>query len=489
MFSKFKVLSIALVALMAFGFWSYTTKADVTGSFTTWITMQPQTTSGETTAMDFDFEAELDLTVTISGLAMGHEVTFGVGGIEHYIMTLEATIGALEIKDEFVFATPYYNVQTSYFAGCGYYGPCFIHPKRGHYGGVRRGTMLFVKKRVAASMSIGGVTFSNLFMLEDTTFPSPTATDPGTDYQTQHFAVGDIITIKGETPSGIMVQGITALCADEALFAIYPKHELLKIIEWDYNLIKKKRWLQTVESDCYGFGVDTDGGFKPAFAFTKEVLSISNIPLPSGITMDTIGVFSSVPYKLDNYPWNCPGFGMICNVPAHTANIPFFIDTTIQIPIAGLADVLVELWTDDIDFISLDKLVLTFQLPEHGWKVSWYDFDGDLTFTSNDAVIFTGGITLQGAFGLNAWAWMTPTVGLRYVELDARLPISWPEPYGLVELKSTWVETSTPGQLEWANWSFRMKKEFAHNTFEVRASFDKYSFDEAAFIFTVLFDI
>jgi len=547
MFSSKKLLVLAFAFLFALGAWSATSKADVTGSFTFWIVMQPQTTSGETTKMDFDFEAELDLTVTISGLAMGHELTFGVGGVETYIATLQATLGALDIKDEFVFATPYYNVTTSYW-GVGYIFD-WIHPKRGHVGGTRGGPMLFVKKRVTAEISLGGVSFYNLFMLEDTNFPDPRTEDlepedlnndgQYTDID-QQFAIGDIMRIRGETPSGIQVTGWTAFCADLGLYKYYPKHQLLKIFEWDYNLIKKHRWLSgTVETDCYDFGgnlnydndldglvdedpvdgIDNDGDglidedpvdMKPLLGFTKEIISISNIPFPSGIVVDILGVFSTVPYKLNylppiiGYPWNCPAAGTWCYLPGRTANIPFFIDTVIQVPIAGLADLLIELWTDDIDSISVDKLVITFQLPEHGWVVHWYDNNGDLTFTSDDDVVFKGGIALQDVVNTFLFAAFQPTVGLWLAELDVTLPISWPEPYGFLELLFNWCDgdnatwgffcdpglsDGTQGSLDFQYWSFRMYKEFAHNTFEVRARFNKYGFDEAAFIVTVLFDI
>jgi len=544
-----RVLSILLVAMLAAAVWSVAAKADVDGEFDFFITMMPQTTTGETSKFDFDFEAELDLNITISGLTFSNSMVYGIGGIEHYIADLATTLGALSLKDEFVFAMPYMGVRTSYWGEWYFFD--WIHPKRGHYGGVKVGpSLLFDKKRVTAVISIAGLELYNLFMLEDVNFPLPTARVtalPAYDLNSdgaytaidQLWGIGDILRIKGETISGIKVTSWTGMCADWILTAYYPKHQLLKIFEWDYNLIKKKRFSETVERDCYPFGastgwdddwdgvadedpidgIDNDGdGFtdedpaniKPALAFSKEVLSITGVPLPSGISMDIVGVFSTVPQKLNylppfiGYPWNCPADATWCYLPARFANIPFFFDVVFQVPVAGLADLLIELWTDNIDAISIDKLVLTFQMPEHGWFIHWYDNNGDLTLTATDDVVFKGGITLQDVVALNSFVALQPTVGMWLAELDVVLPISHPEPYGNLELLFNWCDADNPtwglgcspgysdgtvGSLDFQYWSIKLRKEFAHNDFEVRARFNKYGFDEASVDISVYWSI
>ncbi len=538
-----RILSMLLVAALVVGVSSAVANAGVKGGFMFIITVMPQTTTGETSEFNFDFEAELDLNVTISGLTLSNVLTYGIGGVEHYIGDFAANLGALTLKDEFVFATPYYGVTTSYW-GVWYFFD-WIHPKRGHVGGTRGGPLLFVKKRVTSVISIGGLELYNLFMLEDVNFPRPTTTslvpedlDGDGDYDTadQQFAIGDILRIRGETPSGIRVTAWTGFCADWILFTYYPKHQLLKIFEWDYNLIKKKRFSETVEQDCYSFGdidfdndfdglvdedaidgVDNDGDglidedpvdHKPMLGFTKEVISVSRIPLPSGIKMDIIGVFSTVPYKLNyipgllGYPWNCPADGTWCYIPTRLANIPFFFDVVLQVPIAGMADLLIELWTDNVDGIDLDKLVVTFQLPEHGWFVHWYDNNGDLTLTLDDDIVLKGGVKLQKAVDLNFFAWLKPTVGFVLTELDIVIPISYPQPIGFLELLFNWCDEvnnplgcdpgtiGTPRELDFQYWSIKLYKEFGpHNTFEVRARFNKYGFDEAGIIVGVSFAI
>lgn len=444
--------------------------------------------------MDFDFEAELDLSVTLSGLTFSNEMTYGVGGVEHYIMDLSTTLGALDILDEFVFATPYYDVHTSYWGLWWFFD--WIHPKRGHVGGMRRGQLLFVKKRVTTEMTLGGLTFSNLFMLEDINFPSPTSTDPGVDYEPedQAFQIGDVMMISGETVSGIGVTAYTMWCADMALFQVYPKHNLLKIVEWDYNLIKKKRWLETVEADCYNSAIqvdpeDPEAGYKPILGFTKEVISIYDVPLPSGITLDFIGVFSTVPYKLDYYPWNCPAMGTWCVIEPRTVLMPFFADIVLQIPLMGFADVLLEFWSSDIDKLMIDKTVLTLQLPEHGWYFHWYDHDGDLTIGPGDDVVTKGGFSFQDAVDLNFFAWMVPTLGFQIFELDLVTPISWPDPYGWMEFLFNWTSSEEVGVLDFSYWSIKLHKEFGHNNFEIRTKFDKYGFDEAGIIITTFWSI
>jgi hypothetical protein len=487
-----RALAIALAVLMTATVWSVVGRADVNGSFDLFITMQPQTTSGETSEFDFDFEAELDLNVTLSGLTFSNAMTYGIGGVEHYIMALSTTLGALDILDEFVFATPYYGVSTSYW-GMWYFFD-WIHPKRGHYGGTRRGNLLFVKKRVTTELTIGGLTFNNLFMLEDVTFPLPSATDPGVNYvgDDQSWAVGDIMSISGTTVSGIGVTSWSMWCADAAITAYYPKHQLLKIFEWDYNLIKKKRWLQTVEPDCYPAAIQVDpedatAGYKPILGFTKEVISITDVPLPSGISMDMLSVFSTVPYKLDWYPWNCPAGGTWCVIQPRVVQIPFFTDIVFQVPIMGMADLLVELWTSDIDSIWFDKFVLTLQLPEHGWFLHWYDHDGDLTMTVTDDVVFKGGVSFQEAVDLSFFAWMQPTLGPQLLELDLTIPID--QPTGYLEFLFNWMNTGTVGALDFQYWSIKLNKNFGQNEFEIRAKFDKYGFDEAAIIISTLFSI
>jgi hypothetical protein len=294
MSSKFKVLSIALVALLALGFYSATTKADVTGSFGLHLSFNPiacmdvpiyvsQTESVqlgdqpcEKTVFKIDFQTDLDINIAISGLTMGLHSHAGVTGIEDIILSFAATLGALDIEDTFVFAQPFGTIV----AGDGQLIPaCYENEEGGECD------ILFVKKRVEMSISLGGVTFSNLAILEDVTFPECYAYEPygcinldtlvilikpeGATYTVadQHFGFGDVITIEGQTPSGITIKGETGICAQQLT-----------------NQIKKHLWSFTVNPDCVE-GAQTPS-LKPPLFFDFEKIWITGIPLTTDLTAD-----------------------------------------------------------------------------------------------------------------------------------------------------------------------------------------------------------
>jgi hypothetical protein len=464
-----RVLTIVLAVLMAATIWSVAARADVDGSFNFVIDMRPQTTSGESSKMDFDVEAYLTLNATLSGLTIGTETVMGIAGPEYMILNLSTTLGALDLKDQFVFGVPYYGVTSWYWDD--WYFFAFMTPGRGMKEGVRRGDMMFIKKRVYLELTLGGLSFNNLFLLEDVSFPNPTGPDPGVDYTTddQTWAVGDIINISGTTVSGIAVGSWTALCADFAVTAVYPKHELLKIFEWEYNLIKKKRWTDgTVETDCY----DPDQT-KPLLAFSKEVISVQGIPLPAGIMVDFVGVFSTVDYHLMGYPFFCPAYGTWCYVEDPTiATIPFFGDWVVQIPVFPGVDALIELYSSSLLSVSFDTAVLSLVLGDFG-AVHWYDVDGDLSLTAADDVTIVGSMGFQDAVSMDLFLWTKPTLGFQVLQILTSVPISWPNPYGFLDLLATWTgfEQET-GEIEFAYWSIDLGWETEHNSFDLKARYD-----------------
>ncbi len=291
MSGKFKGLSIALAVLMAFGFYAATAKADVTGSFGVAIDFSPipcqQVVVGpaqtpvnlgdqpcEVTVYKFDFQGDLNVNVAISGLTMGFHSHLGTTGLEDVLLTFAATLGALDVNDTFVFAQPYGWIV----AGDGQLIPaCYENAP-----GSGECDLLFVKKRVEASISIGGVTFSNLAILEDTTFPPfydplflrfglelPVLKPTGATYTSadQNFGFGDVVSVSGQTPSGITVSGTTGICAS-----------------LDVNNIKKHRWNYMVNPDCAA-GTQTPSP-KPPLFFDFETLSISGIPLAADLFVD-----------------------------------------------------------------------------------------------------------------------------------------------------------------------------------------------------------
>ncbi len=300
MSSKFKVLSIALVALMALAFYSATTKADVTGSFQIHLSFAPipcqflDNVLGsdtlfpdqpcEKTIFKIDFQTALDINVAISGLTIGLHSHAGVTGFEDIILSFATTLGALEISDTFVFAQPFAFVVIDE-NGNGTFDvfdeaiPTCLESDLGSGSCLT----LFVKKRVEATISLGGVTFTNLAIFEDVNFPNcglasgfSTSTGfcikgegTGVTYttQSQAFGFGDVITIEGQTPSGITVTSETGICAQQ-----------------DFNIIKKHFWFFTVNPECAAGSIA--GLQKGPFLFDFEKLWIEGIPLAAGLTLD-----------------------------------------------------------------------------------------------------------------------------------------------------------------------------------------------------------
>jgi hypothetical protein len=292
--------------LLAFGFYTATTKADVTGSFGVNLGFAPidcryltlaDPASGliyffndqpcEETVYKFDFETDLNINIAISGLTMGLHSHAGTTGFEDIILTFAAKLGALDITDMFVFAQPFAEVTLLDGQDI---NACIVDPGDDPTSVLDDSCQtLFVKKRVDMSISLGGVTFSNLAMFEDVTFPNycldffigyidaslfdlagciPAPKAPGQTYsaQSQTFGFGDVVTIEGQTPSGITVTAETGICAEQLV-----------------NAIKKHSWDLRVNADCVG---NTDV-VKPPMLFSFEKLYIEGIPLAAGLTLDT----------------------------------------------------------------------------------------------------------------------------------------------------------------------------------------------------------
>ncbi len=60
----------------------------------------------EKTEFKLDFETNLKLEAFISELALSGDLGLGITGIEFMVLNFAATLGAIELKSEFVFATP-----------------------------------------------------------------------------------------------------------------------------------------------------------------------------------------------------------------------------------------------------------------------------------------------------------------------------------------------------------------------------------------------
>jgi len=261
MSSKFKVLNIALVAILALGFFTLTTKADVTGNFGIHLLLVPQTTSSELSPLYIDFESELNLTYVVSGLSTTFHTHFGIAGVEDVILTSSATLGALDLTTQLVFARFACGSPNGANIGTGCYPTTNTDPSTIPF----YSTLHFIKKRVTASVSLGGVTFSNLAVFEDVNAfgqNEGVVTQAGTlGLQSTAYAFGDQVSVTGQTPSGVGLSFSTALCLQNSP-----------------NVIKKHILApNSVNPDC----VATP---KPDILFDRETVKITSVPIAPGVT-------------------------------------------------------------------------------------------------------------------------------------------------------------------------------------------------------------
>lgn len=267
------VLVLGLV-LVAWG----TAHADIVGNSRVDVMMEPipctlvdeikLDTPCEKTLLMFDIESIIAATLVTDHLSLTTNFAIGIAGLEHTILTLGATIGEIDLISEIWFATPFEAVVD-----------VNNHP---NVVMIPPGEILFVKKRFTTIANIGGVTLRNLAMFEDVTFPNPNAdygssdcdgdgdvegtcvkgveTNPATQYQTQSFAFGDIITLTGQTTSGVTVTSEIGICATRAS-----------------NSVKKFSAVGSVNPECHSQP-------KPEILFDSTSLSISGIPIAPQIT-------------------------------------------------------------------------------------------------------------------------------------------------------------------------------------------------------------
>ncbi|MBI3660380.1 hypothetical protein HY230_07915 [Candidatus Acetothermia bacterium] len=115
-----KLLGLALVAVLAGAFSTVTSAAPVAGSFTVDIVMEPQCKNliaGNQTSCDkiddlfVKFEADLILTLSVSGLDISSTTVFTFKGVESQAFTIAGTVGALTFKDTFVFAPDLVEIE------------------------------------------------------------------------------------------------------------------------------------------------------------------------------------------------------------------------------------------------------------------------------------------------------------------------------------------------------------------------------------------
>ncbi len=290
-----RILSAFLALALVAGF-AAVTKADVTGSFDISIALAPEGNQTEAVEFFFDIQSNLVVNVTLSGLTIGADIGFGTTGIEFAVLSLNTSLGALQVSDTFVFASPFGCTTFPTFGQCDGQN---VFPMGGSDATNEfTNAVGFVKKRIELELNIAGITINNLALFEDVDFPDIQALNPSTgalDHEHDHFTVpgtlyyldvvnstvddqtptfgfGDVITLSGQTVSGITVTGQTALCASVR------------------NYIKKRNWAWEVNKACsatLGGSITTpiEGGAKTPLLFEQETLSIEGVEI-GGVNID-----------------------------------------------------------------------------------------------------------------------------------------------------------------------------------------------------------
>lgn len=265
---------------------------DLNGTLASQVLFLPvqQTPSMEAHPAFLDFELLLQANLTISGLTLGNKAATGLTGLEHIIVYFKGLLGASQLEVEAWFAAPF---ETALIPG-DVTGSTFSFPictSQPDLMGWCAKQLLFVKKRATATVNIGGITLQNLAMFEDVSFPDPEIeygtidcdgdgstegtcvngieSNPIDVYQTQSFRFGDIITLSGESVSGILVRSRTGLCASDEL-----------------NKIKKHSDLGRVcQSELVNFAFET---------LSIQNVTFGNVNIDAFFSLDTDDVLSMV---------------------------------------------------------------------------------------------------------------------------------------------------------------------------------------------------
>ena len=424
-----RILSALLALVMVVGFTAMT-KADVTGSFDIHITLNPEDTQTEAVKFYIDFQSNLQVNVTLSGLTFSADLGFGTTGVEFAILGLTTNLGALAINDLFVFAAPF---GCAAFPAAGQCAGINVFPiGDGDADGVVDNAVGFVKKRIEMELNIAGITLTNLALFEDVDFPDINASaghehdhfGPGTVYQvgttnsfvddqTPTYGFGDVITLSGQTVSGITVTGSTTICASGT------------------NTIKKRSWPYEVNKACTASIGDIlgpeeedviEGGAKTPLLFEEETLSIEGIEI-GGVTLDIYTAW---------HPNDANGF---------------LTDIIASFSLLDLADVTVTMSSDNITSLSLSKIVVA--VSSGNLSLTLTDTGGNLSIDKTVAVLSVVLNPNQNPADLTVA--ITAVAGTGVTKAAFSLGIS----RGALSLDTTTVFAGA-GTLDWASTSFSL---------------------------------
>ena len=421
-------LSVGLALLVAFGI-AAVAKADVQGSFDISIQLFPEGTQTEAVKLKIDLQSNLQVDITLSGLTFGADLGFGTTGVEFAILSLSTNLGALQVFDEFVFAEPFGCV--SFAAGVGNgpdtgadcSGSNVVPIGAGSDENVNDHAVGFVKKRIDLTLNIAGVTLNNLAIFEDVDFPDISAGGTGhehdhfdgstlynlfgvdnvVDNQTPTYGFGDVVSISGQTVSGITVSGSTTFCASGT------------------NTIKKRSWTYEVNKACTAqFGMNTtalEGGAKTPILFEEETLDIE------GIELGSVGLDINVTFK-----------------PLKPVNA----DITATFSVLDIFDVTTTFSSNNLTALSLGKI--TSVVSSGNFVFTLVDKGGDLKIDSTTSTLSVVLNANQNPADLTVSA-DTDTTGITALQLDLGISRS-----GFTF--STTTKFSGSGTLSWASTSF-----------------------------------
>jgi len=426
-----------------------TGRADVTGLFAVNVTLFPQTTTQEAIPFFVDLQSNLQVHVTISGLTLSTDLGFGNTGLEFAVVTLGTNLGALAIQDQFVFAPPFGCSAPGWIgvaAGlsdntdggiAGQCPPMFVSPIGSSALAENAAGIAFVKKRVDMQLDIAGISLGVLALFEDVDFPDihgakstaligaadgsdhehdhflasdlyfVGANDTTVDNQTPSFGFGAILTLNGQTVSGITVTGITGICADNA----------------QKNRIKKRKFEGEVDKACV-----SDSG--PMFAFNVEKLHIE------GIKLGGVNISNWLEFR-----------------PA----LPTSGTLDLSFSVAGLADAKATFMSQNLLSFVIDLITVSFASPN--FSLVMEDVNADLKFDRGTAKL---SLTLNP--NQNPAAFTTTTVAESGIGVTSELLELTITRAGLtMNLATQFVQNGTG--LSWDNTNFLMSTKLDSMTF------------------------
>jgi len=155
----------------------------------------------ELTVFKTGVESTLDLSVAFWDGAFHLNTAMNIAGLERVIVDLAAPLGPIGLTTEIWLAVPFETVtDINHFT---------------NWVVVPPGDLMFVDGRITAEIEISEITFKNLLMIEDVTFPDPALDFVPLQYpvQDQSFHIGDILLVTSEPYPGVTVTSTTLLCA------------------------------------------------------------------------------------------------------------------------------------------------------------------------------------------------------------------------------------------------------------------------------------